>query len=219
MVYTLWLKRSTPQNIVIGGLAGALPPVIGWAAASGTAPLNAWLLCAIIFLWTPPHFWALSLYTSEDYAKAGVPMMPVVRGAASTRRQILAYSLILVPPGDRARRSPASAAPLYLAVAGLGGAVFIVLAARLARSGAGDGAGRRKRSLRRQGRRQGRAQPVRLLDPLSVLPVRRPAGRASGGRRAAARPMSDPFDEERRAQPRRARRRSIAIAARRSAPS
>ncbi len=81
----MWLKRWTAQNIVIGGLAGALPPVIGWAAATGTAPLNAWLLCAIIFMWTPPHFWALSLYTSEDYAKAGVPMMPVVAGAASRR--------------------------------------------------------------------------------------------------------------------------------------
>ena len=97
VVYTMWLKRWTAQNIVIGGLAGALPPVIGWAAASGDAPLNAWLMCAIIFMWTPPHFWALSLYTSEDYAKAGVPMMPVVKGAASTRRQILIYSLLLVP--------------------------------------------------------------------------------------------------------------------------
>src|SRR5665213_1253504 len=97
LVYTMWLKRRTPQNIVIGGLAGALPPLIGWAAASGTAPLNAWLLVAIIFCWTPPHFWALSLYTRDDYAAAGVPMMPVVKGAASTRRQILAYSLILVP--------------------------------------------------------------------------------------------------------------------------
>src|ERR1700760_281600 len=94
VVYTVWLKRWTAQNIVIGGLAGALPPVIGWAAASGTTPLNAWLLCAIIFLWTPPHFWALSLYTSEDYKKAGVPMMPVVFGAASTRKQILIYSLL-----------------------------------------------------------------------------------------------------------------------------
>src|SRR3990167_7436221 len=89
VVYTMWMKRSTPQNIVIGGLAGALPPVIGWAAATGSAPLNAWLLCAIIFMLTPPHFWALSLYTSEDYAKAGVPMMPVTAGAASTRKQIL----------------------------------------------------------------------------------------------------------------------------------
>src|SRR6187399_363182 len=97
VVYTMWLKRWTAQNIVIGGLAGALPPVIGWAAATGTTPLNAWLLCAIIFMWTPPHFWALSLYTSEDYAKAGVPMMPVVKGAASTRLQILVYSLLLIP--------------------------------------------------------------------------------------------------------------------------
>ena len=97
VVYTMWLKRSTPQNIVIGGLAGALPPVIGWAAATGTVPLNAWLLCAIIFMWTPPHFWALSLYTSEDYEKAGVPMMPVVAGAKSTRKQILIYSLLFTP--------------------------------------------------------------------------------------------------------------------------
>src|SRR3954451_14122795 len=97
VVYTMWLKRSTAQNIVIGGLAGALPPVIGWAAASGAAPLNAWLLCAIIFMWTPPHFWALSLYTSEDYKKAGVPMMPVVAGAASTRKQTLGYTRALLP--------------------------------------------------------------------------------------------------------------------------
>ena len=97
LVYTVWLKRSTPQNIVIGGAAGALPPVIGWAAATGHTPLNAWLLFAIIFLWTPPHFWALALNTGGDYEKAGVPMMPVVKGAKSTRLQILLYSLILTP--------------------------------------------------------------------------------------------------------------------------
>ncbi|HKT52813.1 MAG TPA: heme o synthase, partial [Caulobacteraceae bacterium] len=137
VVYTLWLKRSTPQNIVIGGLAGALPPVIGWAAASGTAPLNAWLLCAVIFFWTPPHFWALSLYTCEDYAKAGVPMMPVVKGARSTRRQILAYSAVFVPLAI----SPAATGlggPLYLGVSVLGGLAFLGLAVRLARSGAGE---------------------------------------------------------------------------------
>jgi len=137
VVYTMWLKRSTPQNIVIGGLAGALPPVIGWAAATGAAPVNAWLLCAIIFLWTPPHFWALSLYTTGDYAKAGVPMMPVVKGAASTRRQILAYSFVLVA----AAVAPAFTGlggVLYLAVAGLGGAVFVGLAIILALSHAGD---------------------------------------------------------------------------------
>ena len=137
IVYTMWLKRSTPQNIVIGGLAGALPPVIGWAAASGTAPLNAWLLCAIIFLWTPPHFWALSLYTTEDYAKAGVPMMPVVRGAKSTRRQILAYSFLLVAAAVSPVFTGLGGA-LYLAVSGLGGLVFIALAILLVLSKAGD---------------------------------------------------------------------------------
>jgi protoheme IX farnesyltransferase len=137
LVYTLWLKRRTPQNIVIGGFAGALPPVIGWAAASGSAPLNAWLLCAIIFLWTPPHFWALSLYTAEDYAKAGVPMMPVVKGAASTRRQILIYSLIFVPVAI-APVFTGLGGTIYLAVSVLGGAAFIGLATRLYASRAGD---------------------------------------------------------------------------------
>ncbi len=137
LVYTVWLKRRTPQNIVVGGLAGALPPLVGWAAASGSAPLNAWLLVAIIFVWTPPHFWALSLYTREDYAKAGVPMMPVVAGAASTRRQILAYSLVLVPLGIAPAFTGLGGAA-YLAVAAAGGALFLVLALRLARSRAGD---------------------------------------------------------------------------------
>ncbi|MGI9169681.1 MAG: heme o synthase [Caulobacteraceae bacterium] len=142
VVYTVWLKRRTPQNIVIGGLAGALPPLVGWAAASGTAPLNAWLLVAIIFAWTPPHFWALSLYTREDYAKAGVPMMPVVKGAASTRRQILAYSLVLAPAGLAPAFTGLGGAA-YLVVAAVGGAVFVILAARLARSRAGDLVGER----------------------------------------------------------------------------
>jgi protoheme IX farnesyltransferase len=139
VIYTMWLKRWTAQNIVIGGLAGALPPVIGWAAATGTAPLNAWLLCLIIFMWTPPHFWALSLYTSEDYAKAGVPMMPVVRGAASTRRQVWIYSLLLVPV-CLAPAATGLGGPYYLAVAGGGGAVFLLLAWRLLRSKAGEAA-------------------------------------------------------------------------------
>jgi protoheme IX farnesyltransferase len=139
VVYTMWLKRWTAQNIVIGGLAGALPPVIGWAAVTGDAPLNAWLLCAIIFMWTPPHFWALSLYTSEDYAKAGVPMMPVVKGAASTRRQILIYSLLLIPVCI-APAFTGLGGVAYLGVSALGGAVFLLLAWRLARSGAGDAA-------------------------------------------------------------------------------
>ena len=142
VVYTIWLKRWTAQNIVIGGLAGALPPVIGWAAATGSTPLNAWLLCAIIFMWTPPHFWALSLYTSEDYQKAGVPMMPVVAGAKSTRRQILIYSLLFTPV-CLAPAFTGLGGALYLAVAALGGLVFLILAWRLFRSHAGEAAGQR----------------------------------------------------------------------------
>ncbi len=96
-VYTIWLKRRTPQNIVIGGLAGALPPLIGWAAGSGQVGLEPLALVAIIFFWTPPHFWALALCRGDDYARAGVPMLPLVAGERETRRQILAYSLALVP--------------------------------------------------------------------------------------------------------------------------
>ncbi|NVD28449.1 protoheme IX farnesyltransferase [Parasphingorhabdus flavimaris] len=95
VVYTIWLKRSTPQNIVIGGAAGAFPPAIGWAAVTGDVTLMPVLLFAIIFFWTPPHFWALALFMNSDYSKAGVPMMPVVAGQRSTRNQIFAYSLIL----------------------------------------------------------------------------------------------------------------------------
>ena len=130
-IYTMVLKRSTPLNIVIGGAAGALPPVIGWAAATGQTPLNAWLLFAIIFLWTPPHSWALALYTSTDYAKAGVPMMPVARGSASTRRQILAYSLVFVPVAP-APALTGLGGPAYLAVAAAGGAIFLILAGKVA---------------------------------------------------------------------------------------
>ena len=99
VVYTLWLKRRTPQNIVIGGLAGALPPAIGWASVTGSLSLAPLLLVAIIFMWTPPHFWALSLWRSGDYARAGVPMLPVVKGKPYTRFQILLYTLVLVPLG------------------------------------------------------------------------------------------------------------------------
>ena len=99
VVYTMWLKRWTPQNIVIGGAAGAFPPMIGWAAATGTVSLESVILFLIIFLWTPPHFWALALFKSEDYARAGIPMMPNVAGEASTRRQIFVYSLLIAPVG------------------------------------------------------------------------------------------------------------------------
>jgi heme o synthase len=96
-VYTMWLKRSTPQNIVIGGAAGAFPPMIGWAAVTGDVSLASLAMFAIIFLWTPPHFWALALFRSGDYARAGVPMLPVVAGVRETKRQILFYSLALLP--------------------------------------------------------------------------------------------------------------------------
>jgi protoheme IX farnesyltransferase len=135
--YTLMLKRRTPQNIVIGGAAGAFPPVIGWAAATGDAPWQAWLLFLIIFLWTPPHSWALALYSTGDYAKAGIPMMPVARGAKSTRLQILIYSLVFVPVAI-APGLTGLGGPVYLAVSGLGGLLFLALAFRLWRSRAGD---------------------------------------------------------------------------------
>ena len=119
VVYTMWLKRSTPQNIVIGGAAGAVPPMIGWAAATGSVSLESFVLFLIIFMWTPPHFWALALLRSDDYARAGVPMLPVVRGADETRRQILIYSLILAPLG------------MVPAIIGLGGTLYMVVAAKL----------------------------------------------------------------------------------------
>ncbi|KMS55170.1 protoheme IX farnesyltransferase [Novosphingobium barchaimii LL02] len=108
VVYTIWLKPRTPQNIVIGGGAGAFPPLIGWVAATGHISAMPLVLFAIIFMWTPPHFWALALYVKTDYAKVGIPMMPVVAGERSTRRQILVYSILLLPlsvlpwwlPGD-----------------------------------------------------------------------------------------------------------------------
>jgi protoheme IX farnesyltransferase len=109
VIYTMWLKRSTPQNIVIGGASGAFPPMIGWAAVTGDVSLASIALFLIIFMWTPPHFWALSLYREGDYAKAGVPMMPVVAGQRSTKLQMLVYTLILCP---------LTLAPVYLGVAG-----------------------------------------------------------------------------------------------------
>jgi protoheme IX farnesyltransferase len=136
-LYTLLLKRRTPQNIVIGGAAGAFPPVIGWAAATGDMPWQAWLLFLIIFLWTPPHSWALALYSAGDYAKAGIPMMPVARGAKSTRLQILIYSLVFVPVAI-APAFVGLGGMLYRVVAIAGGVGFLFLALRLYRSRAGD---------------------------------------------------------------------------------
>jgi protoheme IX farnesyltransferase len=131
IVYTVWLKPRTAQNIVIGGAAGAFPPLIGWVAATGHVAALPLLLFAIIFLWTPPHFWALSLFVRSDYAAAGIPMLPVVAGAQSTRRQILLYSL----PMAAAAIAPwplGLAGPVYGACAVVLSMVFLVLAARVA---------------------------------------------------------------------------------------
>ncbi|KKB10185.1 protoheme IX farnesyltransferase [Devosia chinhatensis] len=133
VVYTMWLKRSTPQNIVIGGAAGAFPPMVGWAAVTGTLSWESFALFLIIFLWTPPHFWALALYKQGDYGAAGIPMMPNVAGEASTKRQIFAYSLVL---------AASSVLPLalgfsgwlYGAVALVTGLIFVALAFRLLRA-------------------------------------------------------------------------------------
>jgi protoheme IX farnesyltransferase len=130
VVYTMALKRWTPQNIVIGGAAGAFPPMIGYAAATGGIGLESVLLFLIIFFWTPPHFWALSLYRTDDYFRANVPMLPVVAGSAETRRQILLYSLVLAPVGALPWLLGYAGMP-YGAVAMLGGALMVALALQL----------------------------------------------------------------------------------------
>jgi len=133
VVYTIWLKRHTPHNIVIGGAAGAMPPVIGWAAATGDVGPEPLILFLIIFLWTPPHFWALSLNRTEDYARAAVPMLPVVAGRAATTRQIVIYSALLLPV-SLLPCALGFSGPLYGATAAVNGAVLIVLALQLSRS-------------------------------------------------------------------------------------
>ena len=161
VVYTVWLKRYTPQNIVIGGAAGALPPVIGWAAATGDIGLEPLVLFLIIFLWTPPHFWALSLNRADEYARAGVPMLPVVAGRAATTRQILIYS-----------RSVA---------AGFAAALGARLCRRDLRRGCRHlwSAARGARVAAAQGRRGGsasRSPPVRIFHCLPVRAVRGAVG-------------------------------------------
>jgi heme o synthase len=130
VVYTMWLKRSTPQNIVIGGAAGAFPPIIGWAAATGSVGIEPCLLFLIVFVWTPPHFWALSLAYTDDYARARVPMLPVVAGAAETRRQILLYAIVLMPVGAMPWLLGYASA-VYGATALAAGALMVWLAWRL----------------------------------------------------------------------------------------
>jgi protoheme IX farnesyltransferase len=146
VVYTMWLKRWTPQNIVIGGAAGAFPPMIGWAAATGSISLEPILLFLIIFFWTPPHFWALSLLRVDEYARARVPMLPVVAGAGETRRQIVIYSAVLLVSG---------VAPWFMGYAGavygvtalVAGIVMLALSLRVWREGAGEQAAKAARQL------------------------------------------------------------------------
>jgi len=145
-IYTMWLKRSTPQNIVIGGAAGAFPPMIGWAAVTGDVSIDSVVLFAIIFMWTPPHFWALSLFACEDYARAGVPMLPVVAGKAETRRQILIYSVLLAPLAVLPWPLGTSGA-LYGVGAIILGAIFLAGAWRIWRAGDGPHAEQAARHL------------------------------------------------------------------------
>jgi heme o synthase len=137
VVYTMWLKRRTPQNIVIGGVAGALPPVIGWAAATGDIGPEPLILFLIIFMWTPPHFWALSLNRSNEYARAGVPMLPVIAGRAATTRQILIYSVLLVPI-SLLPWALGFAGAIYAATAVVNGAILVALTFRLHRRSDAD---------------------------------------------------------------------------------
>jgi heme o synthase len=146
VVYTIWLKRLTPQNIVIGGAAGAVPPMIGWAAATGGVSLESFVLFLIIFVWTPPHFWALALLRTHDYAKAGVPMLPVVAGPDATRVQILIYSLMLAPLG----MTPAIiglGGTLYAVGASVLGSLFVVMALTCYREREGEAADRAAKNL------------------------------------------------------------------------
>src|SRR5690242_12334807 len=132
-IYTMWLKRTTPQNIVIGGAAGAVPVLVGWAAATGRVGLPALCMFMIIFLWTPPHFWALSLVLRKDYERAGVPMLPVVRGDAETRKQIVTYMVLLLL-GSLTLVAIGTLGWFYLAVALLSGGALLYYAIRLMRS-------------------------------------------------------------------------------------
>jgi protoheme IX farnesyltransferase len=146
VVYTAWLKRWTPQNIVIGGAAGSLPPVIAWAAATGGISVEPSLLFLIIFVWTPPHFWALSLVRVDDYARARLPMLPVVAGAEETRRQILRYSVALVPIGA-APWLLGYAQALYGVTALIAGALMVMFAWRVRSNREGGRAERAARQL------------------------------------------------------------------------
>lgn len=139
IVYTMWLKRSTPQNIVIGGAAGAFPPMIGWASVTGSVSLESFVLFGVIFMWTPPHFWALALVKNGDYSAAKVPMLPVVAGETSTRHHILAYSILLAPVAV-APYLLGFASPVYGVASAVLSAIFVVLSFDIWRKREGDAA-------------------------------------------------------------------------------
>jgi len=137
VIYSMWLKRSTQQNIVIGGAAGAFPPIVGWAAVTGSVSYESIILFLIIFMWTPPHFWALALFKSDDYKRAGIPMMPVVSGMAETRKQILIYSILLAPIGVLPAILGFASFAYGVAASALG-LGFVILAVRVYRMGDDD---------------------------------------------------------------------------------
>ncbi|MEM1162272.1 MAG: UbiA family prenyltransferase, partial [Pseudomonadota bacterium] len=137
VIYTMWLKRSTPQNIVIGGAAGAFPPMVGWAAMTGDVTVTSTLFFLVIFLWTPPHFWALALFRNADYQNVGVPMMPVVAGERSTRRQIFWYALILLPVAILPAFTSAGG-PIYLLIATVASVKFLLESWQVGRRTAAD---------------------------------------------------------------------------------
>ena len=170
----MWLKRATPQNIVIGGAAGAFPPMIGWAVSTGGVSVESVLMFALIFLWTPPHFWALALFRNDDYAAAGVPMLPVTAGDRVTRNHILGYALVLAPAA-LAIGVTSIGGPVYMAGALVLNGMFVWQAWALWRRDGNAGGGR---SLR------GGKALLRLLDPLSLPAVLPHSGRSRprGGR-------------------------------------
>ncbi len=173
-VYTMWLKRRTPQNIVIGGAAGAFPAVVGWAAVTGSVDLVPLILFAIVFFWTPPHFWSLALFANADYQRAGVPMLPVVAGARETRRQIVLYTLVLLPV-SLVPWWIGFSGPVYGIAAVLLGAGFLFCMLRVRLRDRQDAAG-----VSLTGDAPARAL-VPLLYPLSVRVVRRTCGGPVGG--------------------------------------
>ena len=206
-IYSMWLKPSTPQNIVIGGAAGAFPPMIGWAAATGTIGLEPVVMFLIIFVWTPPHFWALALLRADEYARAGVPMLPVVAGERETRRQILLYSILLAPVG---------ALPWLLGYAGAA-----LWRGRRSWPASCSSSRRGACAMRPRAKRPNAPpRPVRLFHPLSRAAVCRAADRS--GLRLVVRAAADGERRERQpeqegivlteAQKRARRQRSVAIA-------